>query len=130
MNFDYNDLLILDASLDELFSAIQSVPLNAVSSSNIKLNLDGISSVRKKLKAVNENPDPQFSLQELKMMYWAIFVLRDNTREYLDAISLSDPDREQSLDTQKRCNRLLREFSAVFSAQGIDIREMLHLTEN
>lgn len=130
MNFDHHDLLILDASLDELFSDLQSSSLDNISFDNLKLNLDSISSARKKLKSIRKNPDPQFSLQELKMMYWATSVLRDNIWEYLGEISLTDPDREQSLDTHKRCNHLLRGFSEIFSQQGIDIRKALHLTEN
>ena len=64
------------------------------------------------------------SAQELKVLYWAVSETRNDVREFLGEASLTAPDREAALETQRACNRLLRGFAAAFSQNGIDIRSL------
>lgn len=58
-------------------------------------------------------------------MYWALFNLRDDIREFLDSAPPSAGERDAALDTEKTCNRLLRFFLEEFLRNGVDIRKML-----
>ena len=118
------DCVAIEESLSTLMAYIQgNVPnLRHTSGDVIMQNILAITSAKKKLKAIRTNPTQDFSIQELKVMYWAIFDLRNTTREYLENAPISDPDHNFALDTQRTCNRLLRYFSGLFAKNGIDIR--------
>ena len=118
------DCVAIEEALSTLMTYIQgNVPnLRHTSGDVVMQNLLAITSAKKKLKAIRTNPAQNFSIQELKVMYWAIFDLRNTTREYLENAPPSDPDHNFALDAQKTCNRLLRYFATLFAKDGIDIR--------
>ncbi|QUO37533.1 hypothetical protein KFE19_14335 [Dysosmobacter sp. Marseille-Q4140] len=78
-----------------------------------------IASAKKKLKAIREQQSLDFTSQEVQIMYWAVSDMRDHVTNYLDEAPLSDSDRNIAIETQKTCNRLLREFSNLLRKDGI-----------
>lgn len=119
------DCTLLKESLDALSDLLRTAAHTpTISSSALKENTSAIASVKKKLKKMRSHPSQQFSLQELKVMYWSIKEMRETIRDFLAEAPLTDPDREPALETQKACNRLLRDFSASFSEAGIDIESL------
>lgn len=126
MTLNENERLILDEALSNLLVYIQeSVPnLSNTSSEAITANTMAITTSKVKLQRIKTNSEQQFSLQEMKVMYWATSMLRDDTREFLDTAAISDPDRNTAIDTEKACNRLLRFLRQQFSLVGIDIQDI------
>lgn len=126
MNLNSKDCLILESALEELLSFIQknAQSLPTASAANIVKNTSAIKSVRKKLKQFSKNPQQHFSMQELKVMYWALHDFLETAREFLADSPITDPDRETALDTQRTCSRLLRYFESLFAQDGIDIRKL------
>lgn len=126
MTLNENERLILDEALSNLLVYIQkNVPnLSNTSSEAITANTMAITTSKVKLQRIKTNSEQQFSLQEMKVMYWATSMLRDDTREFLDTAAISDPDRNTSIDTEKACNRLMRFLRQQFSLAGYDIRDI------
>ena len=117
---------ILDESLSDLLAFIQEgIPhLKNTSAEDINQNTLAIASAKMKLKKISAEADMGFTLQEMKVMYWALSDLRDTTLEYLDSAPISDPNRNTAVDSQKICNRLLRSLRNLFLEQGIDIQQL------
>lgn len=126
MNLGESERLILDESLSNLLVYIQeNIPyLSNTSSEAITANTTAITTSKLKLKRITTSKEQQFTLQEMKVMYWAVSMLREDTREFLDNSSNSDPDRDVAIDTEKTCNRLLRFLKEQFSLAGIDIQDI------
>lgn len=126
MNLGESERLILDESLSNLLVYIQeNIPyLSNTSSEAITANTTAITTSKLKLKRITTRKEQQFTLQEMKVMYWAVSMLREDTREFLDNSSNSDPDRDVAIDTEKSCNRLLRFLKEQFSLAGIDIQDI------
>ncbi len=126
MNLGESERLILDESLSNLLVYIQeNIPyLSNTSSEAITANTTAITTSKLKLKRITTSKEQQFTLQEMKVMYWAVSMLREDTREFLDNSSNSDPDRDVAIDTEKSCNRLLRFLKEQFSLAGIDIQDI------
>lgn len=121
MQLNEMDCMVLEEALIDSLEYIQggaphftNTPGEAITSS-----IFSIASVRKKLKAIRKNPSQEFTAQELQIMYWAVSDMRDDIKTYLETAPLSDPDRGPAIDTQKICNHLLREFSALLRKGGI-----------
>ena len=126
MNLGESERLILDESLSNLLVYIQeNIPyLSNTSSEAITANTTAITTSKLKLKRITTSKEQQFTLQEMKVMYWAVSMLREDTREFLDNSSNSDPDRDVAIDTEMTCNRLLRFLKEQFSLAGIDIQDI------
>lgn len=126
LDFTPKDCLVLNDALENLLVYIQenAQSLSQVSSENILLNTSAIRSARKKLKQFSKNPKQQFSMQELKVMYWALHDLLADVRAFLADSPLTDPDHDRALDTQKVCSRLLRYFESLFAQNGVDIQKI------
>ena len=122
---DEMDCMVLEDALVDLLSTFHEHAAQATSVPGdvITQHIFSIASARKKLKNIRTAPTQDFSLQELKVMYWAIFDLRRTVQEFLAHAPLSDPDRGTAIGTQKICNRLLRSFAAAFAEGGIDIHK-------
>lgn len=117
---------ILDESLNDLLVSIQEgIPhLKHTSPEDINKNTLAIVSAKMKLKKLPSDKNIEFTLQELKVMYWALSDLRETTVEYLDSAPLSDPYRSTAVDSQRICNRLLRSLRELFSQEGIDMLQV------
>lgn len=117
---------ILDESLNDLLVSIQEgIPhLKHTSPEDINKNTLAIVSAKMKLKKLPSDKNIEFTLQELKVMYWALSDLRETTVEYLDSAPLSDPYRSTAVDSQRICNRLLRALRELFSQEGIDMLQV------
>ena len=126
MNLGESERLILDESLSNLLVYIQeNIPyLSNTSSEAITANTTAITTSKLKLKRITTSKEQQFTLQEMKVMYWAVSMLREDTREFLDNSSNSDPDRDVAVDAERTCNRLLRFLKEQFSLAGIDIQDI------
>lgn len=125
LNFNESDRsLLLDALEDLSFMLRDAAPSMPELSSALAENTSAISSTRRKLRRSVVTGDLSLSAQELKVLYWAVSETRNDVREFLGEASLTDPDREAALETQRACNRLLRGFAAAFSQNGIDIRSL------
>lgn len=126
LTLNENERLILDEALSNLLVYIQeSVPnLSNTSSEAITANTMAITTSKLKLQRIKTDKEQQFSLQEMKVMYWALSMLRDDTREFLDTSPTSDPGRDDAIDAEKTCNRLMRFLRQQFSLAGYDIRDI------
>ncbi len=126
MTFGEDERAVLNESLSDLLVYIQeNVPyLSNTSSEAITENTMAITTSKIKLQRIKTDKEQQFSLQEMKVMYWALSMLRDDTREYLDTSPTSDPSRDDAIDTEKICNRLMRFLRQQFSLAGYDIRDI------
>lgn len=126
MDLNSKDCLILESALKELLIYIQenAHSLPNTPAENILKNTSAIKSARKKLKQFPQKPQQQFSMQELKVMYWALRDLLEYVRDFLAESPITDPDHDSALDTQKTCSRLLRYFESLFAQDGIDIRKL------
>ena len=69
-----------------------------------------IASAMKKLKAIRDQHNQDFSPQELKAMYVAILHTRDEAMAFLSETPLSDPGHDDAVSVQRLCNRLLKKF--------------------
>ena len=125
MSLNEMDCMVLEDALLDLLATIQeNVPnYTHTSGETVTQNIFAIASSRKKLKEIRKSHSQDFSIQELKVMYWAIFDLRETTQSFLDSAPLSDPDRDTVIETQRICNRLIRYFAAQFAKDGIDIHK-------
>lgn len=121
MRLNEMDCIVLEEALIDSLEQIQSGAPHFENTTGeaITSSIFSIASVRKKLKAIRQNPSQDFTAQELRIMYWAISDMRDAIRAYLETAPLSDPDRGSAIDTQKICNHLLREFSDLLHKGGI-----------
>ena len=126
MTLNENERLILDEALSNLLVYIQeSVPnLSNTSSEAITANTMAITTSKLKLQRIKTDKEQQFSLQEMKVMYWALSMLRDDTREFLDTSPNSDPGRDDAIVAEKTCNRLMLFLLQQFSLAGYDIRDI------
>ena len=78
MNLGESERLILDESLSNLLVYIQeNIPyLSNTSSEAITANTTAITTSKLKLKRITTSKEQQFTLQEMKVMYWAVSMLR------------------------------------------------------
>lgn len=126
-----NRLLITDALSDLLLLIQESVPhLSHTSADNINENTLAIASAKIKLEKIKENQHQPFSLQELKVIYWAVRNLRDETRDYLDSLACSDSDRDDAMSAYRTENAVLRELRAEFAQAGIEIEQLFQDPES
>ena len=118
---------LLAEALSDLLALIQEgIPhFSHVSAKAINENTLAIASTKIKLERIQTEKTQQFSAQELKVMYWAVKNFHDNTQEYLDSLSLSDPERDDAIFAYKTANVLLKELRNDFSQIGIDITAVL-----
>ncbi len=118
---------LLAEALSDLLALIQEgIPhFSHVSAKAINENTLAIASAKIKLERIQTEKTQQFSAQELKVMYWAVKNFHDNTQEYLDSLSLSDPERDDAIFAYKTANVLLKELRNDFSQIGIDITAVL-----
>lgn len=123
MTLNEFDRQILSESLSDLHAMLREAGPHIAPPAAIRENTTAIQSVKQKLKRITHEPQ-DFSAQELKVMYWAVYDLRDVTREFLDEAPLSDPDRAISVETHRACNRLLRLLADCLARGGIDIRKL------
>lgn len=126
MNFNENERIVLTEALSDLLIYLQesAAHLSPAAAENLTANTLAIASAKIKLQKISKEKEQQFSLQELKVMYWAVKDLRDDTRDYLDSLSQTDPERNDAIDTEKICNRFLREIRKQFADNGIDIQAL------
>ena len=122
MHISGNDRTILTEALSDLLAYIQE---NAQHLSNtpvevLNANTLAISSAKIKLNKIEKDPDQSFSLMELKVMYWAVWELREDTRDFVDSMARSSTDRNDALDVEKSCNHLLRTFRNLYKQAGMD----------
>ena len=117
------DRQLLMESLSDLREELLASGPGVASPAAIRENTSAIESAGRKLKRITSAPQ-DFSAQELKVMYWAVFDLRATTHDFLNSAPFSDPDRAVALETQRACNRLLRSFAGSLSQAGIDIRAL------
>lgn len=123
MTLNEFDCKILTESLSALYAMLRETGPRIAAPAAVRENTSAIKSVRQKLKKITREPQ-DFSAQELKVMYWAVYDFRDVIREFLDEAPPSDPDRAISVETHRACNRLLRLFADCLAQGGIDIRAM------
>ncbi|MCQ5025490.1 hypothetical protein NE612_01380 [Oscillibacter valericigenes] len=125
MSLNEMDCIVLEDALVDLLASFHenATKVTCVPGNVITQHIFSIASARKKLKDIRENRTQDFSLQELKVMYWAVFDLREATQHFLEITSLSDPDHNTAVETQRICNRLIRDFASQFSKGGIDIHK-------
>ena len=118
---------LLAEALSDLLALIQEgIPhFSHVSAKAINENTLAIASAKIKLERIQTEKTQQFSAQELKVMYWAVKNFHDNTQEYLDSLSLSDPERDDAIFAYKTANVLLKELRNDFSQIGIEITAVL-----
>ena len=122
---EFERTLIDEALTDLLMSLQEGIPhFTNATAEDINQNTLAIASVKMKLKRIPAEHDQSFTLQELKVMYWALSDLRDTNLEVLDSIPLSDPDHAVAFDVQKSCNRLLHACRELLSQNGIDIQAL------
>lgn len=123
MTLNEDNRILLTEALSDLLAFIQeAIPhLSHVSTKDINENTLAIASAKIKLERIPREKSQQFSAQEMKVMYWAVKNFRDDTQEFLDSLSPSDPDRDDAAFAYKTANALLRELRADFSQIGIDI---------
>lgn len=121
------DRALVDQALVELLTVIQEgIPsLQNTSADAINQNTLAIAAVKHKISSLPKEGEFSCTLQELKMVYWALTLCLDDTKAYLDDAPLSDPDREYAISVQSSCNGLLRSCREQFSQAGIDIRAQL-----
>lgn len=126
MTLNESDRTVLTEALSDLLVFIQNAAphLKNTSGENIMENTMAIASAKIKLSKLPGDNTLQFTLQELKVMYWALSNLRDDIREFLDSAPPSADERDAALDAEKTCNRLLRFFRNEFLRNGVDIRKM------
>lgn len=126
MNLSHKDCLILESALSKLLTTLQQNvhSLPNTPAENVMLNISTVKSARKKIRLFSQNPQQQFSTQELKVMYGALRLLLENVRDFLAASPLTDPDRDKSLETQRICGRLLRYFDSLFAQDNIESQKL------
>ena len=127
MNLNENNRVLLTEALSDLLVYIQEAGphLSQVSVNDMHENTVAIASAKIKLERIQEKKAQEFSAQEMKVMYWAVKHFRDDTQEFLDSLSPSDPERNDAIFAYKTANALLRELRADFSQIGIDIKAVL-----
>lgn len=121
MRFNEIDCMVLEDALVNFLEQIQeNAPhFTKTPGETVTAAIFSIASAKKKLKAIREQQSLDFTSQEVQIMYWAVSDMRDHVTNYLDEAPLSDSDRNIAIETQKTCNRLLREFSNLLRKDGI-----------
>ena len=121
MNINETDRMIITEALSNLLIDFQeSIPhLVNNSSDDVTAHTLAISTAKIKLNKITKDKEQNFSLLEVTVMYWALQDLRAGTRYFLDTTSLSDPDRNTAIETEKTCNRLIRFFRSQFEQAGV-----------
>lgn len=67
---------------------------------------------------------PIFRRQELKVLYWAVYEMRDAIHSQLIEMPLASPVRGKAQESQQACDRLLRLFSDLLAEVGIEIESL------
>ena len=88
---------------------------------NIELNLGFIADTRRKL----HNKEHDFTLNEAKVIYSAVYDRRDFINESLDEGFDSEDDHSDALSMLRIANSVLRKLKVAFSSLGIDIDAFL-----
>lgn len=132
MNLNETNRLLITEALSDLLLLIQeSVPhLSHTSANHINENTLAIASAKIKLEKIKEDKSQSFSLQELKVIYWAVKNLRDETQDFLDSSSCSSSERDDALYSYKAANAVLREVRTEFSQAGIEIEKLFQDQES
>lgn len=121
MRFNEMDCMVLEDALVDFMEQIQEKAphFTKTPGETVTAVIFSIASAKKKLKAIQEKRSLDFTSQEVQVMYWAVSDMRDYVTAYLTEAPLSDSDRNIAIETQKTCNRLLREFSDLLRKDGI-----------
>lgn len=122
MTFDENDISLLKSSLEYYNPPVSwEDPSGLVSvTTNITPEDPKLSALKCKLLS-SDCPAQGFSVDELHTMYCAVKYSRDDTSEFLDSMSLGDPDRATALEEQKILNSLLRRLRRELLASGVEL---------
>lgn len=121
MRFNEMDCMVLENALTDFLEQVQeNAPhFTKTPGETVTSVIFSIASARKKLKAIREKRSLDFTSQELQAMYWSVSDTIEYVTAYLDEAPLSDQDRNIAIETQKTCNRLLIELSALLHKDGI-----------
>lgn len=113
-------------SLDELYAFLRKSGSRdrSLSRSAISQNLSAILSAKTKLRALPANASADFSAQELKVLYWAVYEMRDAIHSQLIEMPLASPVRGKAQESQQACDRLLRLFSDLLAEVCIEIESL------
>lgn len=126
-----NRALITEALSDLLLLIQEGTPhLSHTSADNINQNTLAIASAKIKLERIKGDPQQTFSSQELKVIYWAVRNLRDETQDYLDSPACSASDRDDAMSAYRTANAVLRELRADFARAGIEIEQLFRSFED
>lgn len=117
------DRTLLDNALNYLYEDIRDKGAAISSMESALANTSATISARQKLKKIAREPQ-DFSPQELKVMYWAVYNLREMVRDFLENGPLTGDSHTTILETQRACNRQLRFLASSLSQLGIDIRQI------
>ena len=122
MNISEADTVLITEALSDLLEEIQqNIPyLKNISTDMINMNTLAIASAKIKLGKINKIGTAPFEPQEIKVIIWSLSLLKKGTVEFLDSVSLSDPDREPAIETQKACNRILRELRQQLPKEAVE----------
>ena len=121
VRFNEMDCMVLENALTDFLEQVQeNAPhFTKTPGETVTSVIFSIASARKKLKAIREKRSLDFTSQELQAMYWSVSDTIEYVTAYLDEAPLSDQDRNIAIETQKTCNRLLIELSALLHKDGI-----------
>ena len=122
MNISEADKVLITEALSDLLEEIQqNIPyLKNISTDMINMNTLAIASAKIKLGKINKIGTAPFEPQEIKVIIWSLSLLKKGTVEFLDSVSLSDPDREPAIETQKACNRILLELRQQLQKEAVE----------
>ena len=122
MNISEADKVLITEALSDLLEEIQqNIPyLKNISTDMINMNTLAIASAKIKLGKINKIGAAPFEPQEIKVIIWSLSLLKKGTVEFLDSVPLSDPDREPAVETQKACNRILRELRQQLPKEAVE----------
>ena len=118
------ELSFLMLSLDEFETRINELRNHVTrpdTLDNIELNLGFIADTRRKL----HNKEHDFTLNEAKVIYSAVYDRRDFINESLDEGFDSEDDHSDALSMLRIANSVLRKLKVAFSSLGIDIDAFL-----
>ena len=115
------DRIVLAEALSDLLAYIQEnvKNLTGTSAEVITENTLAISTAKIKLSKIQTEPEQSFSAAELYVMYWAVWELREDARDVLDAAGISGSGHTAAVDAEKSCNRLLRLFRHQYKQAGM-----------
>ena len=121
MRFNEMDCMVLENALTDFLEQVQenAQHFTKTPGETVTSVIFSIASARKKLKAIREKRSLDFTSQELQAMYWSVSDTIEYVTAYLDEAPLSDQDRNIAIETQKTCNHLLIELSALLHKDGI-----------